>query len=60
MRRIARGAIAVAILIAWAIPCHDKEAAAAAKARRETTGGHGAARAARGASLLNPNTRMLP
>lgn len=32
MRGLVRGAIAVAVLVAWAIPCHDREAAAAAAA----------------------------
>jgi uncharacterized protein (TIGR02246 family) len=39
VRKFARGAIAVAILIAWAIPCHDREAAAARERRVGETAG---------------------
>ncbi len=43
MRRIVRGSIALFALIAWAIPCHDREAAAAAARVRQERGGGGSA-----------------
>lgn len=60
MRGFARGAIAVLVLIAWAIPCHDREAAAMAKARRGGSPGGSAAAKVGGPKPSTVDLRPAP